>query len=158
MHTENYISLYSDNDKQILKDAEDSLNPKIDRLHEIVEYAQFAGVKTIGIGHCTALRKEADYVRTIFEENGIKVAQVDCKLGKIPFNNLIDGYKGLSCNPAGQAHYLSERKTELNVMMGLCVGHDMIFNQKSSAPVTALIVKDRKYKHKTIEVMKNSEN
>jgi uncharacterized metal-binding protein len=38
-------------------------------------------------------------------------------------------------------------------MMGLCLGHDMIFNSKSKAPVTPLIVKDRKLKHNTISVL-----
>jgi uncharacterized metal-binding protein len=75
-------------------------------------------------------------------------------LGKVPFNDLVEGYKGLSCNPAGQASYLSEKKTELNIMMGLCLGHDMIFNSKSTAPVTPLIVKDRKLKHYTLNKIK----
>jgi uncharacterized metal-binding protein len=35
--------------------------------------------------------------------------------------------------------------------MGLCLGHDMIFNAKSEAPVTPLIVKDRKLNHRTLE-------
>ncbi|MDA3816688.1 MAG: thiamine pyrophosphate-dependent enzyme [Prolixibacteraceae bacterium] len=58
-------------------------------------------------------------------------------------NELIDGYKGTSCNPAGQAKYLEEENTQLNIAMGLCLGHDMIFNEKSAAPVTTLIVKER---------------
>ena len=40
--------------------------------------------------------------------------------------------------------------------MGLCLGHDMIFNAKSKAPVTPLIVKDRKLNHHTIAVLKES--
>ncbi|HEY5592424.1 MAG TPA: DUF1847 domain-containing protein [Paludibacter sp.] len=35
-----------------------------------------------------------------------------------------------------------ENNTELNISMGLCVGHDMVFNQKSAAPVSVLVVKD----------------
>jgi len=47
------------------------------------------------------------------------------------------------CNPVGQALVLNERQTELNVIMGLCLGHDILFQQFSEAPVTTLVVKDR---------------
>jgi uncharacterized metal-binding protein len=55
------------------------------------------------------------------------------------------------CNPSGQAEYLKENKTELNISMGLCVGHDMIFSQKSNVAVTTLVVKDRVNNHNPIE-------
>jgi len=51
---------------------------------------------------------------------------------------------------------MEEKGTELNVMMGLCLGHDMIFNAKSKAPVTPLIVKDRKLNHHTLEFFKEN--
>jgi len=47
------------------------------------------------------------------------------------------------CNPAGQARLLNDAKTQLNVLCGLCVGHDAIFSKVSEAPVTTLIAKDR---------------
>ena len=34
-------------------------------------------------------------------------------------------------------------KTSFNIIVGLCVGHDMLFTMNSKAPVTTLIVKDR---------------
>jgi uncharacterized metal-binding protein len=40
-------------------------------------------------------------------------------------------------------------------MMGLCLGHDMIFNASSKAPVTPLLVKDRKLKHNTLRFLKS---
>jgi uncharacterized metal-binding protein len=72
----------------------------------------------------------------------------------VPFNDLVTGYKGVSCNPAGQAKYLEEKRTELNIMVGLCLGHDMIFNSKSKAPVTPLVVKDRKLQHNTLSKLR----
>ncbi|MDA3894122.1 MAG: DUF1847 domain-containing protein [Salinivirgaceae bacterium] len=154
MKTKNYKTLYSKNDLEILKIAEDSLNPKIDRINEIIEYCNEAGIKKIGIANCTTFNKEAEYLETILATEGFTVDKVHCKLGRVPFNDLVEGYKGLSCNPAGQADYLAEKNTQLNIMMGLCLGHDMIFNAKSKAPVTPLIVKDRKLKHHTLEVLK----
>jgi uncharacterized metal-binding protein len=43
-------------------------------------------------------------------------------------------------------------------MMGLCLGHDMIFNAKSKAPVTPLVVKDRKENHNTIKLLSPNNN
>jgi len=149
----NYAKLYNETDKAILKIAEDSLNPRIDRLQEVIEYAKEAKLKTIGIANCIAVKKEAEFVENKLKAIGFNVEKVDCKLGKVPFNDLVEGYKGVSCNPAGQAEFLKDKGTELNIMMGLCVGHDMIFNSKSHAPVTPLVVKDRKLKHKTIDIL-----
>jgi uncharacterized metal-binding protein len=42
-----------------------------------------------------------------------------------------------------RAHFLQKAGTELNVMLGLCVGHDSLFSAHSHAPVTVLAVKDR---------------
>ncbi len=151
-----YNRLYNEQDKQILKDAEDALNPKIDRVQEIIEYAKHTGLKTIGIANCVSFNKEADKLEEILVGEGFSVSKVNCKLGKVPFNDLVPGYSGISCNPAGQAKFLEENNTQLNIMMGLCLGHDLIFNTKSKAPVTPLIVKDRKLKHHTLEILKDN--
>jgi len=148
------VSLYSDRDKEILKIAEDSLDSRLDRVQEIIEYAKEAGIKRIGIANCTVFNKEAERLELILTDAGFSVDKVNCKLGKVPFTELVPGYKGISCNPAGQAKYLESKGTELNIMMGLCLGHDMIFNAKSTAPVTPLVVKDRVFKHNTLERFK----
>lgn len=147
-------SLYSDNDKLILKIAEDSLDSRLDRVQEIIEYASEAGMKRIGIANCTAFNREAQFLSEILSEAGFTVDSVNCKYGRVPFNDLVPGYKGISCNPAGQAKYLEEKGTELNIMMGLCLGHDMIFNARSKAPVTPLVVKDRVLNHNTVGKLK----
>ena len=149
-----FTLLYDQHDKQILKIAEDSLNPHIDRIQEIIEYAKEAGFKKLGIANCIAFNKEAEKLEDILLGEDFSVEKVNCKYGRILFEELLPGYKGVSCNPAGQAKYLEEKGTELNIMMGLCLGHDMIFNAKSKAPVTPLVVKDRKLKHNTLEALK----
>ncbi len=146
MENSDFANLYNNEDKQILKLAEDSLNPRIGRVAEIIEYAKKADIQILGIAHCVAFNKEAEQLDDILKNVGFTVERVSCKYGKVPFNDLLPGYKGVSCNPAGQAKYLEEKGTELNIMMGLCLGHDMIFNAKSKAPVTPLIVKDRTIK------------
>ena len=54
------------------------------------------------------------------------------------------------CNPIGQATFLNKAETDLNIMLGLCVGHDSLFIKYSSAPVTVFAVKDRVLAHNPI--------
>ncbi len=157
MEKTDFVSLYDEQDKQVLKVAEDSLNPRIDRVHEIIAYAKEAKISKIGIANCISFNKEAIQLEGILRDAGLEVEKVHCKYGKVPFDDLLPGYRGTSCNPAGQAQFLEEKETQLNVMMGLCLGHDIIFNSKSKAPVTPLIVKDRKTKHKTIQVFEQED-
>ena len=154
MEKDDFAGLYSESDKQILKHAEDSVDRTVDRVQEIIAYAKEAGIRIIGIANCTTFTKEAKSLQNILTNEGFIVERVHCKYGRVPFSDLIDGHEGISCNPAGQAKYLEDKGTELNIMMGLCLGHDMIFNAKSKAPVTPLIVKDRKLKHKTFEILR----
>jgi uncharacterized metal-binding protein len=57
-----------------------------------------------------------------------------------------EGYEA-TCNPKMQALLLGKKKTDLNIIVGLCMGHDIVFTANSSAPVTTLIVKDRVLAH-----------
>jgi uncharacterized metal-binding protein len=94
---------------------------------------------------------EARLLQEILEANGFEVASVCCKVGSIPKEDigLADeekirpGQFEALCNPVGQAELLNEAGTELNVVVGLCVGHDSLFFQHSCAPVTVLVAKDR---------------
>ena len=47
------------------------------------------------------------------------------------------------CNPILQARLLNQAGTDLNVVIGLCVGHDSLFYRYSDAYVTTLVTKDR---------------
>ena len=47
------------------------------------------------------------------------------------------------CNPIFQAKLMNHEKTELNILLGLCVGHDSLFFKYAQAPTTVLAVKDR---------------
>jgi len=43
--------------------------------------------------------------------------------------------------------FLNKSKTDLNILLGLCVGHDSLFIKYSDAPITVLAVKDRVMGH-----------
>ena len=51
------------------------------------------------------------------------------------------------CNPILQAKLLNKAGTDLNIVVGLCVGHDSLFYKHSDALVTTAIVKDRVLGH-----------
>jgi uncharacterized metal-binding protein len=51
------------------------------------------------------------------------------------------------CNPVLQAMILNDEKTQFNILLGLCVGHDSLFFKYAQAPCTVLAVKDRLLGH-----------
>lgn len=73
---------------------------------------------------------------------------IACKAGAVPKTEMGIDKKcceiGVnSCNPILQAELLNKEKTEMNIVMGLCVGHDSLFYKYSDAIVTTLVTKDR---------------
>ena len=60
------------------------------------------------------------------------------------------------CNPIGQAMLLNEAATGLNVVIGLCVGHDSLFFRNSAAPATVLVAKDRVTGHNPVAALYTS--
>jgi uncharacterized metal-binding protein len=158
---ENEINkLYDSRSLEIMRTAENALVRGVNRVAEIKNFARKAGIKRIGIAHCVSFPIEAEAVKQFLSDE-FEVYSVDCKCGKIRKHEMLgsDG-NGIMCNPAGQAKYLKDNNTELNISMGLCVGHDMVFYQKSIAPVTDLIVKDHANKNNPMEsirsILKNS--
>ena len=158
MNTINHISLYSPDDIQAMRLADAARLPGQNRINEIIAYAQKAGFTRIGIAHCISLKAEAMVLKELLAPH-FEVVDIDCKVGKLPNAAILgDQAKGISCNPAAQALFLAEHKTQLNISVGLCMGHDLIFNQKSVAPVTTLIVKDRQHKHNPYRELSQTTN
>lgn len=157
MDINEHKKLYSEEDIRTMRIAEEARMPGKNRVEEIKNYARIAGIKRIGIAHCILFKKEAAKLKETLE-NEFEVFSIDCKIGKIPSAVLLSNVSnGISCNPAGQAHYLADNNTELNISFGLCMGHDIVFIQKSVAPVTTLIVKDREHKHNPYKEFENSD-
>lgn len=149
---ENSINnLYDDRSLELMQAAEDAFVRGENRIREIKNFARKAGIKRIGIAHCITFPKETRAVEQFLADE-FEVFCVDCKIGHVTKHDMLgcEG-NGIMCNPAGQAGFLKENHTDLNISMGLCVGHDMIFNQKSDAPVTVLIVKDQAHRQNPME-------
>lgn len=117
------------------------------RLEEIIEFSKRAGFTRLGVAFCIGLAEEAAFVVSVLEQH-FKVDSVCCKMSGIN-----KGEHGLAkinpekfeiaCNPIGQAQMLNRAQTDLNIQMGLCLGHDILMQKHSQAPVTVLVVKDR---------------
>lgn len=134
------------------------------RVEEVMSFARRIDVHHLGIASCAGLIQEARILQGIFEAHGFAVSSVCCKVGSIPKEEigLADeekirpGQYEALCNPIGQAMLLAEAGTELNVLVGLCVGHDSLFFIHSEAPVTVLIAKDRVTGHNPAAVLYTS--
>lgn len=128
---------------------------KITRVEEIAEFAKRIGAKKIGIATCVGLLNEARIFANFLKHKGLEPYAVACKVGgtdktKIGIKEelkLQPGCHESLCNPVLQARLLNKEKTDLNVIVGLCVGHDSLFIKNSDAPVTTLITKDRVLGH-----------
>ena len=129
------------------------------RIKEIIEFGKLVHAKKLGVAFCAGLHDEAARVVTILEKAGFTVASVRCKCGAVDKTklNVAKEYKigdpskfEAACNPIVQAKLLNDAGTDINIIVGLCVGHDMLFTMNSKAPVTTLIVKDRLLGHNPV--------
>jgi len=140
-YTNDYIvSLYDQDDIAAMKNIEIINAEYGDRIEGIIRYAQLAGYKKIGIAHCISYTHEARHLASALKAH-FKVVSVDCKVGHIQRGVLLKEGFGASCNPVLQATYLNQEETDLNVVLGLCLGHDILFTKYSKAPSTTLYVK-----------------
>jgi len=138
---------------------------KFCRVEETIEFIRRIGAKKVGIATCMGLIAETKLLGKIFEKNGIEFYAVCCKVGAVdkseigvPNENKLNrgaGHESM-CNPVMQAELLNEQGVDINIIMGLCVGHDMLFSMHSKAPVTTLIVKDRVLCHNPVGALYTS--
>jgi len=130
---------------------------KINRVEETVAFARRIGASRIGIASCVGLIEETRILVEILRLAGFETRTALCKAGSIdkaeigvPEKLKIKCGFEACCNPILQARLLNRENTGLNVIMGLCVGHDSLFSRHSEAPVTTLVVKDRVLGHNPV--------
>ena len=131
---------------------------KITRVEEIMEFARKIGAKKLGIANCVGLAAEARMAARIFRIHGFEVFGVACKCGTtkkvdIGIPEHCESVGVNMCNPILQAKMLNKEKTDLNIVIGLCVGHDSLFYKYSEAPVTTLVTKDRVLAHNPVAAL-----
>jgi len=142
-------------------DIEGKYYGELTRVEEILAFARRIGAKKIGIASCVGLAAESKIFAEILKVHDFKPFMAICKVGSRDKTEI-----GLSeeqkirpqtfepmCNPILQAKYLNQAKTDLNVIMGLCVGHDSLFIKYANATTTYLVVKDRVLGHNPIAAL-----
>ncbi len=145
-----YKALYTGKYSGMIKSSAEVIREahgKLNRLDEIILFSKKMNYKKLGIVFCISAKREAGILADKLKGD-FEVESVCCKvngIGKedIGTVNTIDGRKEISCNPLCQADVLNGAHTDLNIVLGLCVGHDLLFQKMSHAPCTTLLVKDR---------------
>lgn len=123
------------------------------RVEEIIEFARRLNFKKIGIASCVGLINESRIFAKILRKNDFEAYTALCKIGSMKKVETLDLSKNVEitgeimCNPILQAKILNNEDTELNVVIGLCVGHDSLFYKYSESLTTTLITKDRVLAH-----------
>ena len=104
---------------------------QLNRIEETVAFARRIGAKRIGIATCVGLIDETKILVDILRLAGFETRTALCKVGSIdkteigiPENLKIKCGHEACCNPILQARLLNRESTQLNLIMGLCVGHD----------------------------------
>ena len=131
------------------------------RVEDTIALARLMGWQRIGIATCIGLLAETEQLAKILTAQGLEPQTVCCKAGSIDKNSLgiseedkvRPGTFEPACNPIAQAELCNRAGTDMNIIVGLCVGHDMLFNKHSKAPVTTLICKDRVMGHNPVAVL-----
>lgn len=128
------------------------------RVEEICEFAKRMGFKRVGIATCISFVDLSRVFSAILESHGLEVASVACKNGGVPKEEIgledrekiRPGTYEAICNPISQAALLNRAGCELNVIVGLCVGHDSLFIRHAQGLVTTLVTKDRVLAHNPV--------
>lgn len=152
--TDEITAKYTEEQLKIMSSAactEGNFYNQLTRLEETRQFCEYMGYKKIGLAFCLGVRKEA-YLVAKYLSRFFEVESAICKVcgiakSELGLAQIKPGARESMCNPVMQAELLDRAGTELNISMGLCVGHDALFNGASKAPVTVLVAKDRMLAH-----------
>ena len=131
------------------------------RVEDTIAFAKLMKYRRVGIATCIGLLEETRRLEQILRAQGLEPVSVCCKVGSVDKERLgvadadkvRPGTFEPACNPVAQARILNAIGTDMNVIVGLCVGHDMLFSKHSEAPVTTLVAKDRVTGHNPATVL-----
>ncbi|HIH74627.1 MAG TPA: DUF1847 domain-containing protein [Methanosarcina sp.] len=119
------------------------------KLEEIAIYSKKLGYSKIGIAFCIEHEREARLVYDILSRY-FEVFSVCCKVCSLQKESLdikkSDNFEfEAACNPIGQALLLNDDCTDLNIMLGLKTGYDILFAKYSEAPSITLSLLELPY-------------
>ena len=157
--TEKVSTLYNENPLHlkmagVSAELEGNYYMQLTRLEELIAFCQQMDFKHLGIAFCVGLSEEVEKLHKILAKH-FNVSSVCCKVCGIEketfdLTKIKNDRIEAMCNPVGQATVFNNEGTDLNIICGLCIGHDILFTKHSQAPVTTLVVKDRVLAHNPI--------
>ena len=123
-----------------------SSHVKRTKLEEITIYAKRLGYRRIGIAFCIEYEREARLVYDILSRY-FEVFSICCKVCgldkvKLGISELDDSEFEVTCNPIGQALHLNDDFTDLNLVLGLKTGYDILFAKYSDVPSIPLPIQE----------------
>jgi len=129
----------------------EAVNARWTRVEDTIALIKLMGWRKVGIATCIGLLQETERLVQILKGQGLEAFSVCCKAGSIDKlkleiseqDKVRPGTFEPACNPIAQARLLNDLQTDMNLIVGLCVGHDMLFSKYSDAPTSTLVVKDR---------------
>ena len=124
----------------------------LSRLQEIIEFIKLMNYKKIGLAYCYGMEKDAKTLKDIFKDEGISLTTVSCTVGGMAQNivNSSSCNLNVSCNPLGQAKQLIAENVDFVILMGICLGHDIILQKNLNMDFTTFVVKDRVHNHRPL--------
>lgn len=138
--------------------------PTKSRLEELIEFSRRMGYQRLGLAFCVGLTQEASILSEVLEKHGFEVIAVTCKVGCVPKERIgvedqekvkVGEFESM-CNPITQAMILNKAKTDFNIMLGLCIGHDSLFLKYIKGLTTIFAVKDRVTGHNPMATLYTS--
>ncbi len=129
----------------------------LSRLQEVIEFSKSMNFQRIGIAYCYGMEVDAALITQIFRESGFKTFPVSCTTGGFKQSEVNDESKieKVSCNPLAQAEQINNESVDFTITMGLCLGHDIIFQKQIKSYTTTLVVKDRVHNNDPIKALRN---
>jgi uncharacterized metal-binding protein/predicted Fe-Mo cluster-binding NifX family protein len=136
---------------EVAKDISCEEDRQLCRVAELVYFCLGMKYDRIGIAYCIDLMEPAGVLAGLLRRF-FNIFPVCCKVGGIRVADPLAGTDEhdaggtcscVACNPVGQAEVLNRLNTDINIVVGLCVGVDCLFAQASRAPVSTLFVKDK---------------
>ncbi len=129
----------------------------LSRLQEIVEFSKKMNFKKIGIAYCYGMERDSILINEFFKESGFKTYPVSCTTGGFKQSEINQNseIESVSCNPLAQAEQINSENVDLTITIGLCLGHDILFQKQIKSYTTTLIVKDRVHNNEPIMELQN---
>jgi uncharacterized metal-binding protein/predicted Fe-Mo cluster-binding NifX family protein len=131
---------------EVARDISCEEDRQLCRVAELVYFCLGMKYDRIGIAYCNDLMEPAGVLAGLLRRF-FNVFPVCCKVGGIRVTDPLAGAgesgSCVACNPAGQAEVLNSLNTDINIIVGLCMGVDCLFARASQAPVSTLFVKDK---------------